>query len=149
MNKKKSQSFSLIEVLVFTSILSLFFVVAAAVATASLRNMKINEHKILATRYAEELLEWLRGEKETDWNTFISRSNNTTYCFSISPITSWPSQGSCSGYNGLNPAIYKRELTLTTVGGGIQVNVSIVVSWQELGNTYSVPINTVFTVWEY
>lgn len=145
---KKNAAFSLIEVLVFTSILSLFFVVAAAVTTASLRNMKINEHKILATRYAEELLEWLRGEKETDWNAFVNNRSNKNYCFSISPITSWPSPGSCPANGGLNPPIYKREVTLTTTGGGFQVRVSIVVSWQDLGHTYSVPINTVFSIWE-
>lgn len=151
MKQTKNTGFSLVEVLVFITILSIFFVAAAAITTASLRNMKINEHKILATRYGEELLEWLRGEKEADWNNFVNRSsiNGTTYCFSNTPINNWPTTtGSCSSFNGLNPPIYKRELSLTTAPGGNQVNVSINVSWQEMGNTYSVPINTVFTVWE-
>jgi len=139
------KSFTLIEVLIFVTILSLFFVVAAAVTIASLRNLKVQEHKILATRYAQELLEWLRGEKEADWNQFVT--HNGTYCFNSSPITSWGSRGNCSGY-GLNN-LYKREVTLTVQGNpAYQVNVSITVLWQELGQTYQIPINTVFTVWE-
>ena len=139
------KSFTLIEVLIFVTILSLFFVVAAAVTIASLRNLKVQEHKILATRYAQELLEWLRGEKEADWNQFVT--HNGTYCFNYSIITDWGSRGNCSGY-GLNN-LYKREVTLTVQGNpAYQVNVSITVSWQELGQTYQIPINTVFTVWE-
>ena len=148
MCKKISQSFSLVEVLVFISILSLFFVLATYITIASLRNMKISEHKILATRYAEELLEWVRGQKETDWNNFVNNYSNNTYCFPFSPINTWPPSGSCVSYNGLNPPIYKRELTLSTSNNGFQVNVFINVSWQELGNTYTVPINTVFSMWE-
>jgi type II secretory pathway pseudopilin PulG len=139
------KSFTLIEVLIFVTILSLFFVVAAAVTIASLRNLKVQEHKILATRYAQELVEWLRGEKEVDWNQFTTYTGK--YCFNSSPITSWGSLGNCSDY-GLNN-LYKREVNLTVQGNpAYQVNVSITVLWQELGQTYKIPINTVFTVWE-
>ena len=134
----------MMEVLIFVSILSLFFVTAAAITTASLRNLKVQEHKILATRYAEELLEWLRGEKEANWNTFTNHTD--TYCFNSSPITSWESPGNCLGYSLNN--LYKREVTLTVQGTPSQVNVSITVEWQETGNTYKVPLNTIFTIWE-
>jgi prepilin-type N-terminal cleavage/methylation domain len=59
------KSFTLIEVLIFVTILSLFFVAAAAVTIVSLRNLKVQEHKILATRYAEELLELAKREKRS------------------------------------------------------------------------------------
>jgi type II secretory pathway pseudopilin PulG len=139
------KSFTLIEVLIFLAILSLFFVAAAAVTIVSLRNLKVQEHKILATRYAEELLEWLRGEKEADWNQFATY--NDTYCFNSSPIISWGNSGNCSSYSLNN--LYKREVTLTVQGTPpYQVNISIIVSWQELGQTYQVPINSIFTIWE-
>jgi type II secretory pathway pseudopilin PulG len=146
--RTKKKSFTLIEVLIFVTILSLFFVVASAVTITSLQNLKVQEHKILATRYAEELLEWLRGEKEVDWNKFINYRGN--YCFNSSPIpmSNWPASGNCPTASFLNN-LYKREVILTPQGSPpYQVNVSITVSWQELGQTYQVPINTVFTVWE-
>jgi len=145
MNKKIS-AFTLIEVLIFTAILSMFFVAAAAVTVASLRNFKTQEYKILATRYAQELLDWLKGEKEADWNSFSARSG--AYCFNISPIINWPSQGNCSTYGLKN--FFKRQVILTPQGSPpFQVNVSISVEWQEAGgNLYQVPLKTVFTVWE-
>jgi len=147
MKKNKTQSFSLIEVLVFISILSIFFVAAASVTVVSLRNMKINEHKILATHYAEELLGWLRNEKETDWNTFVQNSNNT-YCFHETPISDWGGLGSCDVDDKL-AIIFKRELVLSHVGGSpTQINVKITVSWSDTGIDYSVPLSTVLTVWE-
>jgi len=141
------KSFTLIEVLIFLAILSLFFVAAAAVTIVSLRNLKVQEHKILATRYGEELLEWLRGEKEADWNQFTT--HNDTYCFNSLPINNWPAaSGSCLSDSFLNN-LYKREVTLNPQGSPpYQVNVSITVSWQELGQSYQVPINSIFTIWE-
>lgn len=162
MSSAQKQGFSLVEILVFITILSVFFVVAVSVSIASIKYMKINEHKILATRYAEDALEWLRGEKDKDWDTFVTYASTfgTTYCFN-NPVPSDPSVSlnsissgiTCNknGITGHSPQIFKREVTLTTEGSGssiYQVHVSIKVSWDELGTEYSVPIDTVFSVWE-
>ena len=138
-NMKSKSGFSLIELLIFVSVIAVFFVVGAAVSIASLRSMILNEHKILATHYSEELLEWLNTQKEIDWNLFaekaaaISGASNTcanvsscsavTYCFNTSPInitslSGWPAPE--AGLNpcpqtSLNPGIYSRELTLSVV----------------------------------
>jgi len=155
-NKK---SFTLIEVLIFVTILSLFFVVAAAVTIASLRNLKIQEHKILATRYAEELLEWLRGEKEENWGGELYNISNPVDSFT-EKVSQWGSdQTICFNsldWNNTSPCNYsldqffKRSASFTWNPGNYiyQVNVAILVEWQELGQTYQIPINTVFTVWE-
>ncbi|PIV09823.1 hypothetical protein COS31_05550 [Candidatus Roizmanbacteria bacterium CG02_land_8_20_14_3_00_36_15] len=151
MTKNISKSFSLIEVLVFISILSILFVAAASTTIFALRNMKINEHKILATYYGEELLGWLRGEKENDWNSFLLQSDTfplyKVYCFKETPISDWGSNNSCLADDWLS-AIYKRELYLSKNDDSSQVNVRIVVSWTELEVNYSVPLSTVFTIWE-
>ncbi len=145
---KNKEGFSLVEVLIFVSIMSVFFVVAIGIATASLRNMQFNQHKIIATKYAEDLVEWLRSEKETDWNVFTSKASGT-YCFNASPIAGWPAGGSCSSYD-IN-SLYKRSVVFTSsaVGGLIStVNVAVTVEWTEGGNIYKVPINTLFTLYE-
>lgn len=145
--------FSLVEVLIFVTILSLFFIVVAATTMSSLRTAKINERKILASRYAQEAAQWLKGQKESNWEAFVaySSSGGTNYCFNQTPITAWPSTGLCSDFTGLDPAIYKREVTLTSVdcsGTICQVNLAVSVRWQELEKTYSVPLNTILSVWE-
>lgn len=141
------KSFSLIEVLVFTAVLGIFFVAAISVATFNFKNMKIQEHKILATRYAEEGNEWVKQEKEDDWSTFITQgtAGGTTYCLNSS--LSWGSPGSCVGY-GLG-TIYKRELVIKNSGSPVnQVDVTITVSWQDMGTDLSVPIKSVFKLLE-
>lgn len=142
-----NSAFSLIEVLIFISILSIFFVAAISVTVTSLRNMKINEHKIIATRYSQELLDWLRAEREEDWAVFYDRSPGI-YCFNSSMLSSWPSKGACSPEYSLGSGIkYKREASLSRVSS-TQVEIKITTKWQELGNTYSIPIYTVVAIWE-
>lgn len=140
----------MIEVLVFVTILALFFISAAAVVTASLRNMKINEHKIIASHYAEELLEWFRGEKETDWNNFVTSQitnfdEDDPYCFNDQEI-SWLSVSFCQ--NTFLDSLYKRKAWFEKNEAKTQVNVSINITWQELGQTFSVPLKSTFSIWE-
>lgn len=151
--------FSLLEVLVFVAILSMFFVFAAAVSVASLRYVQINQHKIIATRYAQDLLEWVRSEREDNWDTFSSKSNNM-YCVNTKIQSSDSlvnmSPGVCSSFNGLTsggigiaPAIYMRQLSLSSLGSPpYQVDASVVVSWNDFGATYTVPVKTSFSIWE-
>lgn len=159
------KAFSLIEVLIFVSVLTLFFVLAVSVTTASLRNMKISEHRIKAVHYAEEMLAWLRSYKEMDWQAFTEKVDNITctaltYCFNTITIpdftsSAWPASGACSD-TGLNPAIYKREIVLEpefstgqNCGDSLsQVKVRINVKWSELNNNYEIPITTILSVWE-
>lgn len=143
------RGFSLVEVLIFISILAVFFVVAASVATYSLRVMQSNESRLLATRYAEELVEWLRGEKEQDWNQFNNKASNspgTAWCFNADTISNFPgSSGSCaaSDFSLGNPDRFKRNVVLIQDStGGVRTNITV--SWQEGSSTFSVPINTLF-----
>lgn len=168
----KKMSFSLIEVLVFVTVFSLFFVIAASVVTVSLRNMKVNEHKIVASHYARQLEEWLRTQKEIEWGGGLCGTCNpypfTTFteivtqgcsgptctnkfCFDNQSILGWPSVGACDSYAFDLANFFKREVTFTSIpasGYVAQVNAKIAVQWQELGKTYDVTTKTVFSVLE-
>ncbi len=143
--------FSLVEVLIFVSVVALFFVIAATISSFSLRVSKSNENKILATRYAEELVEWLRGEKEADWEAFKGKADKT-YCFYKSPIGTWDNSktiGPCSGYELGNPPLFNRELQISTITSDPnQLNIVVTVSWQDGQNTFNVPLRTVFSRFE-
>lgn len=125
------KGFSLIEVLVFISILSLFFLAAMTVGTYSLRDMKNNEYKIIASHLGEEAVEWLKNEKETDWENLLSKDNGsgTTYCL---VNLDFNNLGECQDYNLGTPAIFKRELFLQNNQSQI-LNVTVTVSWQKVG----------------
>lgn len=145
--KKKSfrQAFSLIEVLIFVTILALFFVVAAAVTTAVLRDIGINTKRVVAAHRSEELLEWLKYQKDLNWDDFYTKTSSggsTTYCFVFWSNIQWPaSSGSC--VLGPNDAPEKREATLTQVAGDPDlVKIQITSTFEVLGQEYSSILNS-------
>lgn len=149
----QKRGFSLIEVTVFVAIMSVFFVMVMRMSTASLATLKTSERRTYATRYAEEAVEWLSGEKEVDWDTtFLPKAplaTPTVYCFNDT-MTTWPVAGACAGYtlNGL----YKREIALSRQAnitpGDFQVTAVATVSWQQGVGTMSVPVTIVFNKYE-
>jgi len=143
MLESKKNGLTLIEVLIMVTFLSVLFISITTVTTVSLRTSKVNEHKIIATHLSEELREWLRGEKEQDWETFIS-TRMGTWCFTTEPIE-WDEASECV-YDLKN--LYKREAVLSLNVDETQVTTLITTSWNENGNAYSVPIKTVFSIYE-
>jgi Tfp pilus assembly protein PilV len=153
---KKQKGFTFIEVLIFTAIISFLFISMTSTVISSLQRMQVTEHRLYANRHAEELVEWLRSEKEADWEAFVARDtgngSGTPYCFNdqlnfLDPAPVWPAVTleNCT-YTGVGtpPLIYKRYAQLTAENLN-QVNIEIVVEWREGNKYYSVPINTVFT----
>jgi len=141
---KKSPGFSLIEVLVFVAVLSLFFISAVTITTFSLRNLKIQEHKIIATRYAEEASEWIKQEKEDDWEIFKSHSD-TYYCLNL---LNWD-VGACTSYFLGTPGFFKRDLNVSRSGNPIdKITTVLTVSWLENGVPQNVILKSVYNLWE-
>lgn len=138
---------SLVEVIVAINIIAVIFFAAAFASASSLRAAKESQNRILATRYAEELEEWMRGEKENDWSTFEDRSSaapGTTYCFSSTTL-SWPTSGTCGSSFALGSK-FKREAKL--VDGGTYVEVEISTYWNNGQLESVVPIDTIFSPWD-
>ena len=65
--KKLQNGFTMIEVLAFTLLVSIIFIGLTRIVVLSMRSSKLAQNTVLATHFAEELQEWVRGEKEEDW----------------------------------------------------------------------------------
>ncbi len=148
-NKKDfvQQGFSLIEVLVFLSILGFVFISGIALGTVSVRNSINAENKILAARYGEELLSWLRSEKDADWLVFVNKTSiapGISYCFDQEPVRNWPSSGNC-GRTQLVKGLFKRQVVLIYDNNSQYVSVNILIEWNEGSNSYNLPIKGVFS----
>ncbi len=170
---KLNKAFTLIEIMIFVSLLSMVLVVIVAYVTRLLMNMKVNEHKIFASFYVEETSEWLINERYADWNAFQARAGSPAgiiYCVNKNFIltdtiaildpsywtTTDPNRSyrvasinNCplTGINGLAPSIYRRTITLTKDAAinPTRVNAQIVVSWVDNGVNYSQQLETVYT----
>ncbi|CAN5206386.1 hypothetical protein BH09PAT2_BH09PAT2_09450 [soil metagenome] len=158
MKKKANQKgFSLLEVLVFITILNIVFVAAISLIIGSLYRMQINIHKQHATFYAEELKEWLNSEREVDWIGLQAKTGNT-YCvntqLNLQSTFSNFTTGTCtySGIGSNNPRIFRRQLTLTQTSS-TQIAANIDVSWNEAApngsiQQYNQTIKTIYTAWQ-
>jgi Tfp pilus assembly protein PilV len=145
---QKKHGFTIIEVLIFVTLLSLIFVSVSYIITNTLRNTKQNEYRIVATHYADELKEWLRGEKDVDWQALFSKAG--TYCFNQTPITQMGTSGACVDFITTDGyGIFSRQVVITASGQSDtdqQISVDITVYWDN--GTKSVKNNTVFTIYE-
>lgn len=145
----KKKSFTLIEILVFTTIISIFFIAAMSVTVFFLKNIKTQQYKIIATHLLKEAIEWLKYEKEFDWNTFALRDVNnglgTTYCLND---LSWNSQGSCFQTFG-SPLIFKRELIIKKLNNPVtKIELTITVSWNDVGSVNKITSKQILSIIE-
>jgi type II secretory pathway pseudopilin PulG len=148
---------TLLEVLIFMTLLSLIIIAIVYSTTLSLKRTQFNQRKIFATRYAEEVEEWMRGEKEVDWTVFSGRAPNT-YCMNTdigtcdSAGTCWDDVGACAATDysldapaGLTNG-YKRSVVLSPSGS--RVDMAVTVEWVDGPNTFDVGVNSTFSRWE-
>lgn len=148
MNKKYKLSFTLIEILVFVTILTLFFLTAIVVTTYFLQTIKFQQYKIVATHYAEEAMEWLKSEKEKDWEDFSSHDisgNGTTYCLND---LNFNVLSSCENYS-LGNSLFKRELLIKNIGSPVnQIEGIVTVYWKEKNYENKVVLKSIFNLIE-
>lgn len=155
----RQQGFSLIEVIVFVSLVSIILVAAAGFTVQMLHTMSYNQHKLIATHYTNDVKEWLDGEREADWPTFVNASSasGSVYCLNnpiaisddISDFTP-TTIALCpfTGISGETTPIYRRTLVLQSANAGSTVTATIEVMWFENGATTSERIETVYSVWQ-
>ena len=143
--------FSLIEVLVFITIISLFFITAVTITVFSLKNSKIQQYRILATRFAEEGMEWVKQEKEDDWQVFTlhddSAGPGVSFCLNS---LDWNTKTNCNGIYSLGPPnIFKRILVITNSGNPANsIKVNVTVSWLENSFEQKITLKSVLNLWE-
>lgn len=143
--KKYKFSFTIIETIIVLLLISIVFLGILGQINQSFKtNIKL-KNKIIGSYLAEQLKEWLIGERETDWD-IINAHKNMTYCFNNTNLV-WPAtSSSCQNdFSLLNQ--YNRELKLTLTANN-QINYRITVSWRENNYIDFVEINGAFTKWD-
>lgn len=146
--------FSILEVIVAVSLLSIVLVSAVSYTTYLMRNMTYNQNKLYATRHLDDLKEFVDGERLSDWIAFAGKASSlggNVYCFNgmIVATTTIPSTGTCTLFTGITsvpPQIFKRELNLK--GGVDGVTATFTVSWQQDGKEYKEEAVSVYTQWQ-
>ncbi|MEA2056610.1 MAG: prepilin-type N-terminal cleavage/methylation domain-containing protein [Patescibacteria group bacterium] len=137
--KKNRQGFSLIELLIATTVVSLTL---TAIATILIYSIKVNDRAIfreIATKKAQEGMDFFKRERVIlGWNNFYSLLGSS-YCLNQIPQPSVSSDDSafdnlsisCVDYEILvtgASAEFKREVDISKSGGDT-VSITMTVSW--------------------
>lgn len=134
MSNYKGQS--LFEVIFAIGITALVLVGALSLSTTSVRNSNFSKNNSLATKYAQEGMEWIREQRDSSWSNLTSHPG--TSCISNPPA--WG--GSCTIATG-----FSRNVTLTTISAD-EINVIVRVTWQDGQGSHEVKSATTFTRWK-
>lgn len=126
---------SLFEVVIAIAVAALIMTGVASLATKAVRDATFARNKTQATRLAQEASEWLRTERDADWDTFVTQVG-----YNCLGSLSWV--GSCS----VTDTIFSREVTLTTVSPNV-IEAVVVVTWDSGIGTHEVRSVTRFSDW--
>lgn len=156
-------AFTLLEVMIFVMILSVVLVSATSYITRLLVNLRANEHRTNAVYLADDLKEWLNGEREANtWAAFSAEgtTGGSTYCINqqlnlnntigqLGLPTNVIPAGNCPADANIHaglPPIYRRQLVLrTNAAVATQVTAIITVAWVENGVPKNVTTQSIYT----
>lgn len=151
--KRQSLGQSLFEVTVILGVVSIVLVALLSLSAYAIRNSSFSNNNALASKYAQEALEWIRQQRDENWNNISSRatpSPGNVYC--LQSVSSWPDRvGECNStqyISGTN--LFRREATLIDVSGGVQstkIDVVVEVKWRDAQGEHSARASTRFTNW--
>lgn len=139
---------SLFEVVVAIGISALIIVAVVSLVTNSIRNATFSKNKSLASKYAQDAIEWLRGQRDLNASTFQNNSLITNWCLSD---LSWAHSAKCDPtVDFIGDTIFIRDLTFSTPpdpSGKTITYATVTVSWVDSQGTHSVISATEFTDW--
>lgn len=140
---KKTRGQSLFEVVIAIGVITAVLVALVGLIVTTQRNTGSARSNFDATKLAQELTEWLRGQRDTSWNTFYTNTATTTQCFNQ---LVWGNAGACAANETVGQTVYYREAVFTRVGAD-QVNIVVTVRWTDGQGNHSVDTGTILTDW--
>jgi Tfp pilus assembly protein PilV len=157
-NSERGQS--LFEIIFSLAIAGLIIVAIVSLASVSIRNSAISRNRALASRYAKELSEWLREERDKDFDVFkdnVSSDSSFTHCFDTSP-PSWGNDGACSTSEFIDgKTIFLREASFACFQGLVSrdctnldvdtIEARVSVYWDDAQGGHEVKSVTFYSDW--
>lgn len=142
--KLNKQGTSLFELIIATLVVSIVLIALVSLATKSVSLTTFSRDKTRANRYAEELVEWLRGERDSGWAAFVGRAGTARWCMRS---LAWSQGSTCSTNDVISGTPFTRDLNLTITGGNT-VTAVVSVKWQDQSGTHETRTTNVYTNWK-
>ena len=145
---KNESGQSLFEIILSLAIITLIIVAIVALTATSIRNTTFSKNKTLASRYSQEATEWLRGERDADFNAFETRTLTPLYCL---PSLTWSSAtiGACTSGQEIANTLFRREISFSSsvVNGKTLIQAGVRVYWTDAQGLHEVRSVTNFSDW--
>ncbi len=137
---------SLFEVVVAIGIVSAILVGVMSLATDSISNSTFSREQALAQTYTQEAIEWLRGQRDMDWDTFLGHASGggTVWCLQT---LSWDNSGACSLSETIPGTNFRRQVNLSTVTMD-EVRVVVSTYWEGTGGQHKAEVTTKLNNWK-
>ncbi len=149
LKNKNYKGQSMFEMVLAIFIITMIIVAVVVLSTNSISNSLFSRNKTTANRYSQEAIEWLRSERDLDFENFKTNAIGT-YCLQ-NPLSSstWSNTGACSSSEVIDTnSIFKRDVVFTTTAISASQNaVQAVVTtrWDDSRGTHEAIITTNFT----
>jgi Tfp pilus assembly protein PilV len=140
---------TLFEIVFAIAVTSIALIAVINLATISIRNTIFSRDKTLASRHTQEAVEWLRGQRDNDWNAFRTNANRTHWCLvGLSWTSMGTHQGTCGGAGDfISGTKFQRSVDFTSVASDT-IAFDVSTSWDDANGTHVVTVSNVFTNWK-
>ncbi len=137
---------TLIEIIIAIAVAVLVIAAIAQVATVGSRNATYSQTRTKASEYAQEATEWLRSQRDKNWNVFAN--HDLTYCINTLPadIGTLPATGTGTCGASYLDVIFQRTMRFEYISPN-QRNITVAVSWTDSKGLHSVSVQTTLTNW--
>lgn len=138
---------SLFEVVVALAISTLVIIAVVSLAALSIRNTDFSKNKTLASKYAQDATEWLRGQRDADFDAFASNTITNAWCLRTLSFTQ---PGVCNSSSKIDETVFFREVTFTnglTPEGETVIEARVRVYWVDAQGSHEVINSTDYTDW--
>jgi|SRR3989344_1644719 len=125
----------LVELLIALAVATMAIVGLVSLTTRSISTAGYSKRQSTATAYANQAMEWIRSEKNADWQAFSTHSGS--YCLNSLVWTT----GSCPKI--LDSGTFSRGVVISSPAPQ-QMQAVVTVSWSEAGKDFSAKQTTIF-----
>jgi len=140
---------SLFELLVAIAMVSLVLVAIISLTTTAVGNTTLAREKSLAAKHTQEGMEWLRNQRDLNWDAFIARgtSEGKTWCLSS---LNWSNPNPCTSTAFITQTRFIREgvVTYDAINSPDTINVVVTTRWSGKGGDHQSNATTTHTNWK-
>ena len=137
---------SLFEVVAALAVVALIIVALVSLVAKAVSNANFSRNQTLASRYSQEATEWLRGERDKDFDQFRTQASSSPQCLNN---LSWGNIGICSDGEEISDTPFKREVTFTVsmVSAKTVIETLVKVYWSDSQGAHEARSVTNFSDW--